>query len=230
MTLHKEGTELIICLLVVLTAILSTIYLFLGAGVVFWIMLVAMSILALLVINFFRYQPRFHIMADQPDVVVAPADGTVVVVEPTCERRMLNGEECLQVSIFMSVFNIHVNWIPVNGVAEKVEHTKGRFRAAYLPKSSEDNESASVLIRTEQGFKVLVRQIAGAVAQRIVTYPKIGEHVHIDSNLGFIKFGSRVDLFLPLDSEVLVEPRQKVQGNITVIARLPKAGASTNSR
>ncbi len=221
MTLHKEGTEFIVCMLVVLCGILSAIYLFTGPSVLFVVFSSIFFILAVLVINFFRYIPRHHPSAADPDVVIAPADGTVVVVEPTKECKLLDGEECMQVSIFMSVFNIHVNWIPVNGVVEKYVHTNGRFRAAYLPKSSEDNENAAMLIRTQRGLRVLVRQIAGAVAQRIVTYPRIGEHVQIDQNLGFIKFGSRVDLFLPMNSEILVHPRQKVQGNITTIARLP---------
>lgn len=222
MTIHKEGAELIISMAVVLVAISCTIYFFVGLGAFFWVWVSLAFILLLLVINFFRYIPRKHPLGKDDDVVVAPADGTVVVVEPAKELRLLDGQECLQVSIFMSVFNIHVNWMPVNGVIEKAEHTCGRFRAAYLPKSSEDNENSAVLIRTAKNFRIVVRQIAGAVAQRIVTYPKIGDHVHIDENLGFIKFGSRVDLFLPLGSVVEVKPKQKVKGNVTVIARLPK--------
>ena len=122
----------------------------------------------------------------------------------------------------MNVFDMHVNWIPCNGVVEHVSHSPGRFLSAHLPKSSTDNERSAVVIRNEAGDPVLVRQVAGAIARRIVTYPEVGQKVNINQNLGFIKFGSRVDLYLPLGSEVHVKVGQRVKGNITDIATLPR--------
>ncbi len=221
MTLHKEGTSLLICIGLVLLFACLSIYLLVGVGLALQITAGISLILYLLVINFFRYEARKHPLAERNDVVVCPADGKVVVIEEVDEKEILNCR-CLQVSIFMNIFNMHVNWIPVNGEVKHVSHNNGRFMAAHLPKSSTENERASVVLETPEGQTVLVRQIAGAVAQRIVTYPELGQEAHINENLGFIKFGSRVDLYLPLGSEVLVELGQKVQGNITQIANLPK--------
>lgn len=120
----------------------------------------------------------------------------------------------------MSVFNVHANWVPVNGVVKYVKHHNGRFLAAYLPKSSTENERSSVVISTPSGHDVLVRQIAGAVARRIVTYVEPEEEVNIEQHMGFIKFGSRIDIYLPLDSEILVKLGDKTTGGMTPIARL----------
>lgn len=220
MTIHKEGAGLLFSMAAVLVAINTSVFAF-AVGMVFpWVVLVLSSILYLLVLNFFRYQARKTPLADVPGSVMAPADGRVVVIEEVEETEHLHCR-CKQISIFMSVFNIHVNWIPCNGVVEHSSHQNGKFMAAYLPKSSTDNERSTVIIRTPEGHRILVRQIAGAVAQRIVTYPQAGDVAQINDNLGFIKFGSRVDVFLPLDSEVMVTLKQNVQGNITQIARLP---------
>ena len=154
-------------------------------------------------------------------MVIAPADGTIVAIEEVKENEILH-KPCIQVSIFMSVFNVHANWFPVNGTVRHVSHHRGRFMAAYLPKSSVENERSTILITTQCGKDILTRQIAGAVARRIVTYAKEGESCHVDEHLGFIKFGSRVDVYIPLGSEVLVEMDQKVTGNQTPIARLEK--------
>jgi len=128
----------------------------------------------------------------------------------------------LQISVFMSIFNVHANWFPVNGAVKYVAHQNGRFKAAYLPKSSTENERSTIVITTPYHEDVLTRQIAGAIAQRIVTYAKAGENCHVDEQMGFIKFGSRVDTFLPIGSEILVELDEKVKGNQTPIARLRK--------
>jgi phosphatidylserine decarboxylase len=128
----------------------------------------------------------------------------------------------------MGLTNVHINWIPINGKIMHYEHQDGRFRAAYLPKSSMENERSTVVIERADGTQVLVRQIAGAMARRIVTYAEIGREAHINEQLGFIKFGSRVDLFLPLDVEIAVELDQKVYGNRTVIAKFqPKASKAS---
>ena len=202
---------------IMLLGINAFIYLFLGAFTVIPV-LFSLAFYAA-VVNFFRYTERKHTDGDRE--VVCPADGRVVVIEETDEVQIL-GRRCLQVSVFMNVFDMHVNWIPCNGVVEHVSHTPGRFLSAHLPKSSTDNERSAVVIRNEAGDTVLVRQVAGAIARRIVTYPEVGQRVKINENLGFIKFGSRVDLYLPLGSEVHVKVGQRVKGKITDIATLPR--------
>lgn len=225
MTLHKEGRGLLVGIFVSLCIINLAVFSLCSSGVesthpFAYVVLALSLVLYALVLNFFRYEARKHPLADQDDVVVCPADGKVVVVEEVEETQIL-GRRCLQVSVFMNVFDMHVNWIPTNGVIEHVSHSKGRFMAAHLPKSSTDNERSAVVIRSRGGHEVLVRQVAGAVAQRIVTYSEVGQECRINDNLGFIKFGSRVDLYLPLGSKVEVEVGDKVAGNKTLIARLP---------
>ena len=124
------------------------------------------------------------------------------------------------VSIFMSLFNVHANWFPVDGKVKLVAHHNGNFHKAWLPKASEENEHADVIITTSEGTDILCRQIAGAVARRIVTYAKEGEECYIDEHLGFIKFGSRVDVYLPLGTEICVKMGQATTGDQTVIAKL----------
>ncbi len=221
MKLHKEGVSLLISIAVVLLITCLSVYGFVGGwNTSLKILIVLSVVLYILVVNFFRYEERRHPLADRNDVVVCPADGKVVVIEEVEETEILNCR-CLQVSIFMNIFNMHVNWIPVNGAVEYVSHQNGRFLAAHLPKASTENERSAVVIKTDEDQTVLVRQIAGAVAQRIVTYPQVGDQVSINENLGFIKFGSRVDLYLPLGTEINVKLGEKVKGNITHIATLP---------
>lgn len=217
MQLHKEGHGPLIGFAIGLIGINALIALYAGA---FTLIPALLSVAFFAgVVNFFRYEPRKH--SDGSREVVCPADGRVVVIEEVDETQIL-GTRCLQVSVFMNVFDMHVNWIPCNGVVEHVSHTPGRFLSAHLPKSSTDNERSAVVIRNEAGDTVLIRQVAGAIARRIVTYPEVGQRVKINENLGFIKFGSRVDLYLPLGSEVHVKVGQRVKGNITDIATLPR--------
>ena len=152
-------------------------------------------------------------------MVMAPCDGRVVVVEEVEENEYFHDRR-MMVSIFMSLFNVHANWVPVDGTVKKVVHHNGRFQAAWLPKASSDNERSTVVIETPTGTDILARQVAGAVARRIVTYLHEGEECFIDEHLGFIKFGSRVDLFLPLDTDIHVKVGQATVGNETVIAHL----------
>lgn len=221
MTLHKEGTGTLISIAIGLVILNLGIFALAGLGTALYIAIALSLVLYALVLNFFRYIPLKHPLAERNDVVVCPADGKVVVIEEVDETQIL-GERCLQVSVFMNVFDKHVNWIPVNGTVEHSSHSEGRFMAAHLPKASTDNERSAVVIRTEDGHRVLVRQIAGAVARRIVTYSKEGDACRINENMGFIKFGSRVDLYMPLGTKVHVQLGQKVEGNITLIAELPK--------
>jgi len=171
----------------------------------------------LVVIRFFRHPKR--IIELKPNSALSPADGQIVAIEETMESEYF-GDRRLQVSVFMSVYNVHVNWIPVPGVVKYFKHHNGRFMAAYLPKSSTDNERATTVIQMESGTEILVRQIAGAVAKRIISYPKVDAKVNQKNELGFIRFGSRVDLFLPIGTKVYVELGQLVTGSQTVIADL----------
>jgi len=173
----------------------------------------------ILVIRFFR-DPKV-ITPSKPGVVYAPAEGKVVVIEQTYEDEYLK-EDRIQVSIFMSPLNVHVNRSPVKGKVEYYKYHPGKFLVAWHPKSSTDNERTSICFETENGVKILMRQIAGAVARRIAFYPKVGDAVEQGSSVGFIRFGSRVDLFLPLDAEIKVKIGDLVKGGETEVAELVK--------
>lgn len=185
----------------------------------FWCVFAVCVVLYAIAVNFFRCPIR-QFNGDVEKTVVAAADGRVVVIEEVEENEYFHDRR-LMVSIFMSVTNVHANWFPVEGYVKKVVHHNGNFHKAWLPKASTENERSTVVIQTPDGHEVLVRQIAGAVARRIVTYAREDEDCYIDEHMGFIKFGSRVDVYLPLDSEVLVKLHQATVGNQTVIAKLP---------
>ena len=180
------------------------------------------AVVYLLVLNFFR-SPRRNFPGNRENVVVASADGKVVALEETYESEYLHCR-CIQLSVFMSVLNVHANWFPVDGEVLYVKHHSGRFLSAYLPKSSTENERSTVAIRALNGQTILMRQVAGALARRIVTYARPGETADISDHMGFIKFGSRVDLYLPLDAEILVKLGDITTGGVTEVARLkPKS-------
>ena len=185
--------------------------------VTFIVLALSLTVYAILV-NFFRCPIRIY-DGDTDHLVVAPADGRVVVVEEVEENEYFHDRR-IMVSIFMSLFNVHANWVPVDGTIKLVEHQDGNFHSAWLPKASIENERSTVVITTPDGTEILVRQIAGAMARRIVTYAQPGEDCFIDEHLGFIKFGSRVDLFLPTSAQVCVSLHQKTSGNETIVARL----------
>lgn len=220
MKVHREGTGLLLTLFTVLFIINVSLYYMVSKGLLFYTVCLVSAMLFLLVLNFFR-SPYRRFPYDSEGLVIAPADGTIVAIEEVMENEILH-RPCLQISIFMSIFNVHANWFPVNGTVRHVSHQDGRFMAAYLPKSSVENERSAVVITTRDGVEVLARQIAGAMARRIVTYAKPGDKCHVDEQMGFIKFGSRVDVYLPVGSETLVEMDQKVTGNQTPIARLSR--------
>ena len=169
-------------------------------------------------VNFFRCPIRTF-EQDSEKIVVAPADGKIVVIEEVDEHEYFH-ERKLMISIFMDVTNVHANWYPVDGVVKHVSHQNGKFMKAWLPKASTENERSTIVIETPEGHTVMARQIAGAVARRIVTYAQVGEECFIDEHMGFIKFGSRVDVYLPLGTEVCVKMGQKTTGNQTIIAKL----------
>lgn len=169
-------------------------------------------------VNFFRCPIRLF-QGETENTVVAAADGKVVVIEEVEENEYFHDRR-IMVSIFMSLTNVHANWFPVEGLVKKVIHHSGNFHKAWLPKASIENERSTVVIETPSGHDVLVRQIAGAVARRIVTYAREDEECFIDEHMGFIKFGSRVDVYLPLDTDILVKMGQSTVGNQTVVAKL----------
>ena len=220
MKVHKEGTGLLLSLFTILFIVNLGLYHTVGKNGLFYTVALLSAVIFLLLLNFFR-SPFRRFPYDSEGLVIAPADGTIVAIEEVDENEILH-RPCLQVSIFMSVFNVHANWFPVNGTVKYVSHQDGRFMAAYLPKSSVEYERSAVVITTRNGIEVMARQIAGALARRIVTYAKPGDTCHVDEQMGFIKFGSRVDVYLPVGTEVLVEMDQKVTGNQTPIARLEK--------
>lgn len=183
----------------------------------YWLFLAVSIILFLLVLQFFRH-PERNIEVRDSRLVYAPADGRIVAIEETEESEYLEDRRLL-VSIFMSPLNVHVNRNPVGGEVKYVKHHPGKYLVASHPKSSTENERTTIVIDGDRGA-ILLRQIAGAVARRIVTYLEPGRRVEQGEELGFIKFGSRVDVFLPLNAEVLVKIEDRVKGNKTVLARL----------
>ena len=217
--IHREGQNIIVVLLLILLAINIPAYLFIELKWIPITLIVISVIMFALVINFFRL-PQRHFKGDSNGVVVSSVDGKVVALEEVYEAEYLH-KNVIQLSVFMSVFNVHANWVPLKGRVKYVKHHAGRFLAAYLPKSSTDNERSAIVIESDKnGEDVLVRQIAGAIARRIVTYVEAGDEVDISDFIGFIKFGSRVDVFLPLGTEVCVKMGQSTTGDQTVIARL----------
>lgn len=216
--LHREGTSILIVSFLLLAAINAALYTFIDNKTPFIVFAALSTTLYLLMVNFFRCPIR-RFEEDTTKVVVAPADGKIVVIEEVEENEYFHDKR-LMVSIFMSVVNVHANWYPVDGVVKKVCHHSGNFMKAWLPKASTENERSTIVIETPEGVEILTRQIAGAVARRIVTYAEVGEECGIDEHLGFIKFGSRVDVYLPLGTEVCVEMGQKTTGNQTVLAKL----------
>ena len=216
--IHKEGRFILASLALILLLVNLYVYKHFPFGILHILNIVISALLLFFFAYFFRNPPR-KVYIDDPSLVVAPADGTVVVVEPTDELEYF-GDRRIQVSIFMSVFNVHANWYPIKGTVIKSVHHSGRHMAAFLPKSSHENERSTVVLESEGKTQILVRQIAGALARRIVTYAHPGKKCHLNEHLGFIKFGSRVDLFFPMGTEIFVTVGESTTGNETIIARL----------
>ena len=215
--IHREGRGIIATLTLIIFAINVPLFMYMPNWVGA-ITLVLSAALWVFVTYFFRNPTRIVEVSDE-NLLIAPADGRVVVVEPTMENEYFH-ERRLQVSIFMSPFNVHANWYPVEGKVLVSEHQDGRHQGAWLPKSSTENERSLVVIETKSKVQVAMRQIAGAMARRIVTYAKAGYEAKRNEHMGFIKFGSRVDLYLPLDTEIFVKVGESVTGNETIIGRL----------
>ncbi len=219
MRLHKEGT--VILWLFSLGAIaLSAILFFALFNVLPWLFYfleAALLVFMVLVFRFFRVPKRN--CAAEDNIIYAPCDGKVVVIEETEEGEYLKDNR-IQVSIFMSPLNVHVNYYPVNGEVSYTQYHPGKYLVAWHPKSSTENERSTVVVKTKNGVEVLFRQIAGAVARRIITYSKVGKPAKAGDEMGFIKFGSRIDVFLPKNAEILAQLEQKTVATQTPIARL----------
>ena len=216
--LHREGTHILILAFVLLVLLNVAAHYAFEHPVPLYLIAAVSLFLYLSMVNFFRCPIRLF-GKDTEKIVVAPADGRIVVAEVVDEHEYFHDRR-LMISIFMGITNVHANWYPVDGVVKKVEHQSGNFHKAFLPKASTENERSTVVNETPEGIEVMARQIAGAVARRIVTYAGEGEECYIDEHMGFIKFGSRVDVYLPADSELCVKMGQKTVGNQTVIAKL----------
>lgn len=218
--LHSEGTAILQRSLLGIIALNALLFFLLKDICLFPVYVVGgvCLILFAIAVNFFRCPIRLF-QGDVEGTVVAAADGKVVVIEEVEENEYFHDRR-LMISIFMSITNVHANWFPVEGTVKIVRHHNGNFHKAWLPKASVENERSTVVIETPEGHDILVRQVAGAVARRIVTYAREGEDCCLDEHMGFIKFGSRVDVYLPLSAEVKVHLGQRTVGNQTIVARL----------
>ncbi len=217
--IHREGTDTLLYSFIAYAA-LALLLFRLDNKLFFWSFLIIFGSVYAIVLNFYRCPVRYFSETDETEkVVVAPADGKIVVIEEVDENEYFHDRR-LMISIFMSLFNVHANWFPVDGKVKFVRHQDGNYHKAWLPKASEENERADTMITTPEGEDILCRQIAGAMARRIVTYAKEGEDCYIDEHLGFIKLGSRVDVFLPIGTEVCVKMGQTTIGDQTIIAKL----------
>ncbi len=215
MKIHKEGHKILSTLGAILLVVNLLVLWLLPSALVF--SSVTSVVIFLLVLQFFRNPPREIVIADN-NIVYAPADGKIVTIEEIEENEYFKDKR-LQVSIFMSPTNVHVNRNPISGTINYFKYHPGKYLVAWHPKSSTENERTTVVIDNGEE-EILLRQIAGAVAKRIVNYVKIGDKVEQGDDMGFIKFGSRVDLFLPLNAQIEVSIGQKVKGNKTIIAKI----------
>jgi len=217
--IHREGSNTIAAGFMGFLVIAFLLFQ-LETKIPFWLFVVVFGAVYGIVLNFYRCPVRRFSETDETEkIVVAPADGKIVVIEEVEEHEYFHDRR-LMISIFMSLFNVHANWFPVDGKVKFVKHQNGNFHKAWLPKASEENERTDTMITTPEGQDILCRQIAGAMARRIVTYAKPGEDCYIDEHLGFIKLGSRGDVFLPIGTEVCVEMGQITTGDQTIIAKL----------
>lgn len=217
MLIHREGYKIIIVTLLILAGLNIAVMSWLGdIHIVSRIVLAISLVFFILILQFFRNPARNTVLNDSH--VIAPADGTVVVIEEVEEPEYFKGKR-KQVSIFMSPINVHVNRNPISGIVKYAKYHPGKYLVAWHPKSSTENERTTIVIANSKA-EVLFRQIAGALAKRIVYYVKEGEQVQQGAEMGFIKFGSRIDLYLPLDAKINVNLQQKTKGGETVVATL----------
>ena len=216
MRFHREGIPSLFLVLVFNAIIIFIAHFFFpNFTIAHWFAYLLSGFLFITIVQFFRHPKREHTIGD--NLIIAPADGKVVVIEETYENE-IQKDKRIQVSIFMSPINVHVNRFPISGTVSYCEYHEGKFLAAWQPKSSSDNERTTIVVNHKNGKQILFRQIAGALARRIVCYCKDGDRAGQCQQMGFIKFGSRVDVFLPLDAKLKVQIGQTVVGSQTVIA------------
>jgi phosphatidylserine decarboxylase len=217
MNIHKEGYKIILATLLILAGINIAVQSLLGEEHMAGKIVLAISLIFfILIVQFFRNPGRNTVINESH--VIAPADGTVVVIEEVEEPEFFKDKR-KQISIFMSPINVHVNRNPISGIVKYAKYHPGKYLVAWHPKSSTENERTTVVIKGSKA-EILFRQIAGALAKRIIYYVKEGQTVEQGAEMGFIKFGSRIDIFLPLDAKVEVNLQQKTKGGVTVIATL----------
>jgi len=218
MTIHREGYKTIFIVFLFVAVVLLTLNHIFPTQTWFHLFLYALGLwFFLMIVRFFR-SPKRQVNGGK-DIIISPADGKVVVIERTIEPELFK-EERIQVSIFMSAANVHVNWFPVSGDITYYHYHPGKHMVAFNSKASLENERTTTVIKTTDGTDILIRQIAGAVARRVKCYPVVGEPVIQGDELGFIKFGSRVDLLLPVDTKLTIQIGQKVVGKQTVIGHI----------
>lgn len=216
MTIHKEGFKILLALFIILAALNLFVIGFWPSLTSLHNFLIIFSVLIyLMILQFFR-SPRRKLVVDDK-YIIAPADGKVVVIEEVVETEYFN-ETRRQISIFMSPVNVHINRNPISGIVSYFRYHSGKYKVAWHPKASTENERTTIVIENPVRGAILIRQIAGALAKRIVWYLQAGQDVKQGDELGFIKFGSRVDMFIPLDAKVLVNMGQKTKGGQTIIA------------
>jgi len=216
MTIHKEGFKILLALFIILATLNLFVIGFWPSNTSLHNFLIILSVLIyLMILQFFRSPKRKLVINDK--CIIAPADGKVVVIEEVVETEYFN-ESRRQISIFMSPVNVHINRNPISGFVSYFRYHSGKYKVAWHPKASTENERTTIVVENPERGAVLIRQIAGALAKRIVWYLQAGEEVKQGQELGFIKFGSRVDVFVPLDAKVHVNIGQKTKGGQTIIA------------
>lgn len=216
--IHHEGFSILLVMLCVTLGVCVPLWICVRPLVWAILATVVLGSIFLLALNFFR-SPRREFTGERRNAVVSSADGKVVALEEVYEPEYLKCR-CIQLSVFMSILNVHANWFPVDGEVIYCSHHSGNFLKAWLPKASTENERSTVVIRAQNGELVLMRQVAGAMARRIVTYAHPGDEANIEDHMGFIKFGSRIDLYLPLGTDITVDVGDLTVGGVTEVGRL----------
>jgi phosphatidylserine decarboxylase len=217
MKVHKAGIGTINYATAILASIIIVSWFFITDYSIKIAILGFSTLIYFMIVQFFRY-PQRKVTVNE-NLILSPADGKICEIKETFETEYLK-TKCLQVSIFMSPTNVHINWIPVNGQVTYMKHKDGEFYAAFKDKSAEENERTTTAVKLKDGREIVMRQIAGAMARRIINYVSVGNEVDQTTELGFIRFGSRVDLYLPLDTKLNVKLRDKVKGSQTIIGTL----------
>ena len=217
MKFHPAGKPIIRNTILIVAALNLLGWFYISASAIGLLISFMTLSLLIMVLQFFRYPDRQVTRNDK--LIISPADGKVVLIEETEEKEYLKAM-CLKVSVFMSPLNVHINWVPVPGMVTYLNHKEGEFFAAFKDKSAEENERTCVAIKLKDGREIMANQVAGAMARRILNFLEIGQEVSQEEEMGFIRFGSRVDLYLPLDTKIKVNVGDKVTGSQTIIGEL----------